>query len=128
VVLERLRQARDRQDTIEGQIAGLEASAPRVPRDIEQRLRVRLADWRELLRRDIQSGREVLKTLLIGPLRFRPIVEPQRRAYAFEGAVALDRVLTGLIELPTLTVVASPGGHAAGWSVQLYGISDLKVA
>ena len=37
---------------------------------------------------------------MVGPLRFTPILEPRRRAYAFEGWIALDRLVQGVIELP----------------------------
>jgi hypothetical protein len=40
-------------------------------------------------------------TLLIGPLNVTPNVEERRRGYAFEGLMALDRLLSGVVELPT---------------------------
>jgi hypothetical protein len=52
----------------------------------------------------------VLKTLLVGPLRFTPLVDQGRKAYRFTGVIALDRLVAGVIELKTLTRVASPGG------------------
>ena len=75
---------------------------------LERRLRLKLDDWRELLSRDVEAGRSVLRTLLIGPLRFTPVVEDRRRGYAFEGAIALDRLVAGVVHLPTN--VASPAG------------------
>ena len=78
------------------------------PEGLEQRLRAKLADWRGLLRRNIAEGRAVLRTLLIGLLRFTPIVEERRRGYAFEGLIALDRLLAGVVELPPK--LASPAG------------------
>jgi hypothetical protein len=42
----------------------------------------------------------VLRTLLVGPLRFTPIDEERRRGYAFEGMIALDRLLSGVVDLP----------------------------
>ena len=71
-------------------------------------MRAKLDDWRGLLRRNIAEARAVLRTLLIGPLRFTPVVDERRRGYAFEGAIALDRFLSGVVELPP--VVASPAG------------------
>ena len=41
-------------------------------RGSEERLRAKLADWRGLLTRNVESGREVLAALLVGPLRFTP--------------------------------------------------------
>jgi hypothetical protein len=75
---------------------------------LERTLRAKLADWRGLLRRNITEGRAVLRALLIGPLRFSPVKEGRRRGYAFEGTIALDRLLTGVLELPT--AMASPSG------------------
>jgi hypothetical protein len=71
-------------------------------------LRAKLADWRNLLRRNVEEGRAVLRALLTEPLRFTPIVEERRRGYLFEGRIALDRLLAGVVELPTK--VASPTG------------------
>ena len=85
-------------------------AAPVSSAGLEQRLRAKLADWRGLLTRNVDSGREVLRALLVGPLRFTPIIEDRRRAYAFEGAVALERLVSGVIDLPALTGVASPAG------------------
>ena len=51
-----------------------------------------MADWRGLLSRNLPDARDVLRQLLTGPIRFRPVIEERRRGYAFEGAIALDRV------------------------------------
>ena len=48
----------------------------------------------------MSDGRAVLRTLLVGPLRFTPIDEERRRGYAFEGMIALDRLLSGVVDLP----------------------------
>jgi hypothetical protein len=61
-----------------------------------------------LLTGDVASGREVLRTLLVEPLRFTPIVDERRRGYAFEGAIALDRLVSGVVDLSLL--MASPTG------------------
>ena len=60
------------------------------PDALERRLRAKLADWRGLLTRNVESGREVLKALLVEPLRFEPVIDGRRRAYRFRGAIALD--------------------------------------
>ncbi|MEO7135448.1 MAG: hypothetical protein ABI024_14650 [Vicinamibacterales bacterium] len=75
---------------------------------LEGQLWAKLNDWRGLLRLNVAEGRAVLRALLVGPLRFTPIVEERRRGYAFEGTIALDQLLAGVVELPT--VVASPAG------------------
>jgi hypothetical protein len=85
---------------------GLQAA----PRGLEGRIRVKLADWRSLLTRNAESGRAVLKELLVGPLRFTPEVDERRRRYRFTGAIALDRLVAGVIELKTLTGGTSPEG------------------
>jgi hypothetical protein len=99
---------------LEGRLAATETIAPPVVvRDLEQRLRAKLADWRGLLARNVDSGRDVLKALLVGPLRFTPIVDARHRAYMFEGSISLQKLVSGVIELPkTLTGVASPTGTA----------------
>jgi hypothetical protein len=55
-------------------------------------------------------------------LRFTPIVEERRCGYAFEGTVALDRLLSGVVDLPPKTrdEMASPTGSErlwGGWGV-----------
>ncbi len=44
-------------------------------------------------RRRDESGREVLRALLAGPLRFTPVIEDRRRGYVFEGRIALGRLI-----------------------------------
>jgi hypothetical protein len=75
---------------------------------LEGRLRAKLADWRSLLQRNVSEARDVLRALLVGPLRFTPVADGRRRGYAFEGVIALDRLLAGVVELPTK--MASPTG------------------
>jgi site-specific DNA recombinase len=64
------------------------------------RLRDLLTDWRGLLSRDVASGRQVLRTLLVGPLLFTPVIDERRRGYRFTGAIALDRLVSGVMTLP----------------------------
>jgi hypothetical protein len=109
VLIERLRAAQERRAVLERRLLGLPGIVlPAVAGDLEQRLREKLADWRGLLTRNVESGRAVLKALLEGPLRFTPILEGRRPAYAFEGSISLEKLVSGVIELPTLTGVASP--------------------
>lgn len=75
---------------------------------LESRLRAKLANRRGLLTRNVNEGRAVLRALLIGPLRFTPVVDSTRRGYAFSGTIALDRLLAGVVDLPQL--MASPTG------------------
>jgi hypothetical protein len=48
----------------------------------------------------------VLRALLQGPIRFTPFWDDGPRRYAFEDAIALDRLVAGVVNLPPL--VASP--------------------
>ena len=73
---------------------------------LERRLRIKLADWRGLLTRNLSSGREMLRLRLGGPIRFTPVNEERRRGYRFEGTIALDRMISGLVATPLN--VASP--------------------
>jgi site-specific DNA recombinase len=111
--VERLGARQARRVALEGELRKRAVERPHVSLEaLEARLRAKLADWRGLLRRNVTEGRAVLRALLIGPLRFTPITEPRRRGYAFTGTIALDRVLAGVLELPT--VVASP--MSASWN------------
>lgn len=93
----------------------------------ERRLRAKLAGLRELLRSDVAEARAILGTSLCGPLRFTPAVEDRRRGYRFEGAIALDRVVSGIVELPTK--MASPAfaswNHLERW---LRAVDGLRQA
>jgi site-specific DNA recombinase len=109
-LLDRLQAAQAKLDGIEGNMRHCDSRrvADVDLGSLEGRLRAKLADWRGLLHRNVAEGRSVLRTLLIGPLRFTPVREERRRGYAFEGMLALDRLLAGVVDLPT--VVASPAG------------------
>lgn len=87
---------------------------------------MKLADWRGLLTRNVATGNAMLRTLLAEPIRFTPVLEDRRRGYRFEGRIALDRMLTGLVELPELSaklhqLVSSPEGNALLWKRRLFG-------
>jgi site-specific DNA recombinase len=111
VLLDRLRARQARRVELERHLAQSRPIAtPSAGPVLEQRLRAKLADWRRLLTENVETGREVLQTLLVGPLRFTLVLEARRRGYAFHGAIALDRLVSGVIELKTLTGVASPTG------------------
>ncbi|MDP2320626.1 MAG: hypothetical protein Q8O42_14960 [Acidobacteriota bacterium] len=108
-LLGRLTDRQGRATAIEQELSLMRAERPLVTLDgLESRLRAKLADWRGLLTRNVAEGRAVLRALLIGPLRFTPIDDGRRRGYAFSGAISLDRLLAGVVELPTM--VASPRG------------------
>jgi hypothetical protein len=123
-LLERLAARQARRVELEGVLlAAAHTVAPTAGPALEQRLRAKLADWRGLLTRNVESGRDVLRALLVGPLNFTPVIEARRRGYAFEGAIALDRLVSGVITLPALTGVASPAGTVEGCRAKLLGIA-----
>jgi hypothetical protein len=66
----------------------------------------------------------VLKELLVGPLRFPADVDDRRRRYRFSGAIALDRLVAGVIELKSLTGGTSPEGFVIRVSPGFDGFSD----
>ncbi len=109
-LLARLADRQAHRETLEGALTARAAERPTVGTlaDLEQRLRAKLDDWRGLLQRNVADGRAVLRTLLIGPLRFTPVSDGRRRGYAFEGTLALDRLLCGVVDLPPR--LASPTG------------------
>jgi hypothetical protein len=67
---------------------------------LSHRLRAKLPDWRDLLGRDVEDGRDALRKLVTDPFRFTPIVERDRRGYQFTALLALDRVVSWIVELP----------------------------
>jgi len=68
----------------------------------------------------------MLRLLLGGPIRFTPVDEERRRGYRFEGTIALDRMISGLVSTPLN--VASPEGTADGWPMPLAGFYDKRAA
>ena len=75
VLIDRRRAAQTRRVELERQLAAQTISRPAVGGDLEGRLRAKLADWRGLLTRNVETGRDVLRALLVGPLRFTPIID-----------------------------------------------------
>ena len=45
------------------------------------------------------TARDVLRILLAEPLRFTPTIDERRRAYALRAPIALDQLVSGVIEL-----------------------------
>ena len=71
---------------------------------IERRVREQLDDWRALLTTNVGDGRQLLREILVGPLRFTP----EGKVYRFEGEAAVGRLLSGAAELAPF--MASPTG------------------
>ena len=73
----------------------LESRAPggtqRDVRAIETAVRDKLAAWRSLLTRQTQDGRQLLREILDGPIRFMP----DGQMYRFHGKAALWKLLAG---------------------------------
>jgi hypothetical protein len=78
---------------------------------VERRVRAKLDDWRGLLTRKVEDGRQLLREALVGPLRFTA----DGRQYRFAGEVPIERLLSGVVGVPTF--VASPGGTHRRWKV-----------
>jgi site-specific DNA recombinase len=104
----RLQTAESRRQALATQLQQLE-DGPVVPRvdwrTQERQARQLLADWRGLLARNVAEGRQVLGTLLEGPIVFTPILEETRRGVSFEGALAIGEKLFGKLDT---TRLASP--------------------
>jgi hypothetical protein len=58
---------------------------------IETAVREKLATWRSLLTRQAQDGRQLLREILEGPIRFMP----DGKMYRFHGKAALGKLLAG---------------------------------
>lgn len=69
-------------------------------------LEARVTDWRGLLGANVSHARQLLRKLLVGPVRLTPI-GPDQRVYRFEATVSLGKLLSGLFP----TSVASPRGQ-----------------
>ncbi len=69
-----------------------------------------------------QRGRQLLREVLAGPLRFTP----DARTYRFEGEAAMGRVLAGITgRFDRKAIEAKVRGHLTGWHVGLSDRSEL---
>jgi hypothetical protein len=76
---------------------------------VEAKVMEQVAKWRALLTEEVADGRQALREVLEGPLRFTPKqAEDGTRYYEFEGEVATGRLIAGLVGVPPC--VASPTG------------------
>jgi site-specific DNA recombinase len=87
-------------------------------RRIEREVREKLRDWRGLLTKHIEDGRELLRQVLSGPVRLWP-VEGERRVFRFEGTADLGRLFSGVAGLATC--VASPTGTVLSYQPTFRG-------
>jgi len=68
-----------------------------------------------LLQRQVSQARELLREILVAPMRFTPFVIGARRGYRFEGDASIGGLLRGVIELPAdATSNGVPGGRVRG--------------
>jgi hypothetical protein len=71
---------------------------------LEAKVHEHVDRWRALLTKRVEDGRQLLREVLSGPLRFTP----QRKTYRFEGDAAIGRMLAGVAGIATF--LASPTG------------------
>ena len=92
-------------------LATVEAPAPRAStvRDLERRLRVRLQNWKGVLRRQTPEAWPLLGRLLVGRLTFTP--HPDQRLYTFSGKGTLGGLVAGAA--PSLAMVTPAGFEPA---------------
>jgi hypothetical protein len=67
---------------------------------IDAKVREHVARWRTLLTKHAEDGRQLLREVLEGPLRFTP----EGKTYRFEGEVGLGALVAGMVGLPTQMV------------------------
>ena len=109
-LVQAIRDREAQRDTLTTQIAsltGAERAAKVDWKTVEQQLRAKLDEWRQLLGRHVPQARQVLKKLLLGPIVFTPHREATERYYSFRASVNLRKLLTGIA---CANMVASPTG------------------
>lgn len=121
-LLDALTRRQARRDELTASLAALEAYAPQRfnRKSIEEQVREHITGWRALLTDDAPGraqGRQLLREVLTGPLRFTP----DGGRYRFEGDAAMGRALAGIAGLATY--LASPGGTAQGCNLRFEGIA-----
>jgi hypothetical protein len=103
-----LRDREARKAALDSQIARLAQRAALQRVDwgtVRAQLEARVMDWRGLLSANVSHARQLLRKLLVGPIRLTPTADDPR-VYRFEATVSLGKLLTGLLP----TSVASPRG------------------
>jgi site-specific DNA recombinase len=118
-LVERLGQRQGRRETIESDLGALSEPPLIDERILERAVRARLSDWRGLLTRQTTHGRDLLRTVLTGPIVFTPVRTREERGYRFRGEASMGQLLAGVVDLPTN--VASPTGHTLLWKPEIKG-------
>ena len=91
-LLEALQTRQRRRDELIGIMESIAPTGHKADvRAIEMAVRDKLAVWRSLLTRQTQDGRQLLREILEGPIRFMPDGE----MYRFHGKAALGKLLAG---------------------------------
>ncbi|HSL21511.1 MAG TPA: hypothetical protein VK886_08245 [Vicinamibacterales bacterium] len=82
-----------------------------------------LEHWRKLLTANVEDGRQLLREVLEGPLRFTP----EQRTYRFEGDVATGRSVAGLVGVPPCVASLMPGSwnQIASWLQRIEGLRSV---
>ena len=81
-------------------------------RATEREARQRLNDWRGLLTRQVDHGRQLLRKVLVAPIQFTPFNAEGRKGYRFRGDAGIGGLFSGLVEVMRL---ASPPGFEPGF-------------
>jgi hypothetical protein len=107
-LLEALKDRQRRQIELAGAVAAQDAVNVRWfdRKAIEAKVHKAAARWRAMLTTHVEDGRQLLREVLAGPLRFAP----EGRMYSFEGEAAFGPLLEGMVGVAC--EVASPPGFA----------------
>jgi len=101
-LVEAMQERQVKRDELVTAIATVEAPMKIDIKSVEKRVRARLSDWRGLLTRQTQDGRQLLRELLAAPLKFIPEDRQYRFTVTTEG-----QLLALVVALATLDALAS---------------------
>jgi hypothetical protein len=93
-IAKRLQQAEHRRQELAQALEALGAPTARTHIDwrrVEDQARARLADWRGMLTRQVEHGRQLLRLLVQGPIRVEPLLE--RRGFRISGVASVGALL-----------------------------------
>ncbi len=89
-----------RHQALQEQLAGLDRVREFTVADgrrIERELRVRLANWRDLLRGQVQEARQIVRALLTDRVTFTPIEHKRQRVYRYEAIFSVGALVSGVM-------------------------------
>ena len=90
-----------RRRALQEQLAGLDRVREFTVADgrrIERELRVRLANWRDLLRGQVQEARQIVRALLTDRVTFTPIEHKRQRVYRYEAIFSVGALVSGVMD------------------------------